>query len=995
MFCGHKLRDIPSPLLVGDMQTQPYTPTSTELEDDVPASPDQIPSDIGGYHLLRLLGSGGMGAVYEAESPQTGNRVAIKLLSPRMASSATSVERFKQEGRLASQLAHPRCVFVIAADTDDGRPYIVMELMPGKTLKDVVQECGPYPPEKAIHHILDAIDGLAEAHRVGMIHRDMKPSNCFLTIDNRVKVGDFGLSKSLTDSHDKHLTQSGAFLGTVLFASPEQIRGEPLDYSSDVYSVCSTLYYLLCGEAPYHHESPTAALAKAISEDAPPLHEKIAGISRGLEQVVMKGLERDRDHRWHSLEDLREALINLLPSRRSPARPRNLIGAYILDRIVLTFVIVPFEVSYQWTTGKNDLSIELTEMRGIAVAVLCLYFTFFEGVFGSTPGKWLLGLRVSQIGQTVAPGIGRALVRTSIFHFFVLAITAFPGPLVELFGPLAGGILGGSVYLLVGAACFVQLRKKWGYRGIHDFATHCHVTQNPLPARKLRLHIKHPTPLEAFLPAPTEPLPKRLGSYTVRGRIAVDPSGEQVWVGEDAALARFVLIWLRPLNSGRFAAIEASRPSRVRRLSGGTVSWAGTTFDWISFAAPLGCPLTQAIDPKQRLPWADARYLLEQLVEELRAAEEDGTLPPTLRLDQLWVEPNGRLQLLDFSPTDGVHEKSRTPVALLREVTSLTLESQPRNTQGMVRAPIPLHAAPILNRLFTDGGYPTISDLQREFNDTQNNQPEVTPAIRAAQVGIQAAIVGTGILVMFILTFCMGLLLTVEASKHREQVDEALDSLADSNKRARLVSDPGLEHAMKNPNTVRRLESLRARLEDEINFRRSKLFAPQRLMLEKIEEHAPSTAERTAGYPGGVREAIQWAGADEHTRRGKSRSPWGIGTSPLWVVLLVIPAGFVLGSIVTRGGISLMLAGIALVRADGFRATRRQCGMRTLIVWLPIVLLLYGATALQAFVAEHSHFAAILWLLAVALLPIYIVVAIRMPTRAPQDRISGTYLVPT
>src|SRR5207253_9096233 len=134
---------------------------------------------------------------------------------------------------------------------------------------------------------------------------DVTPSNCFLTADDRVKVGDFGLSKSLTSSQDRHLTHSGAFLGTVLFASPEQLRSEPLDYGSDVYSVCATLYYLLCGEAPHQHESVTAALAKVISEPPPSIRAKRPEVSRALERVVMKGLERDRDRRWQSLDDLR------------------------------------------------------------------------------------------------------------------------------------------------------------------------------------------------------------------------------------------------------------------------------------------------------------------------------------------------------------------------------------------------------------------------------------------------------------------------------------------------------------------------------------------------------------------------------------------------------------------------------------------------------------------------------------------------------------------
>ncbi|HEY2909087.1 MAG TPA: serine/threonine-protein kinase, partial [Gemmataceae bacterium] len=264
MYCGQKIRESTDPV-PGGMLTASHVPFTDNPEEDAAEPP---PSEVGGYRLLRFLGSGGMGAVYEAESAG-GQHVAVKLLSSRLAASPASVERFRQEGRLASQLSHPRCVFVLAADTEAGRPYIVMELMPGRTLKDLVDKTGPLPPHDAIAHILDAIDGLAEAHRLGVLHRDIKPSNCFLTADDRVKVGDFGLAKSLAAEDDRHITHTGAFLGTVLFASPEQIRGEPLDYGSDVYAICATLYYLLQGEAPYQHESVTAALAKAISEPPP------------------------------------------------------------------------------------------------------------------------------------------------------------------------------------------------------------------------------------------------------------------------------------------------------------------------------------------------------------------------------------------------------------------------------------------------------------------------------------------------------------------------------------------------------------------------------------------------------------------------------------------------------------------------------------------------------------------------------------------------------
>ncbi len=538
MYCGHRLRGDAADTPAGLMRTQSFSPSGSASDDaEVPIAPEPAPKEIGGYRLLRLLGSGGMGTVYEGEAPGTGTRVAVKLLSSRLASSPTSVERFRQEGRLASQVAHPRCVFVISADTDGGRPYIVMELMPGETLKDVVDKRGPLPPEEAVTRILDVIDGLAEAHRVGMIHRDMKPSNCFLTADDRVKVGDFGLSKSLTGSRDHHLTQSGAFLGTVLFASPEQIRGETLDYGSDVYSVCATLYYLLCGEAPYHHESVTAVLAKAISEDPTPIGEKRPGVPRALEAVVMKGLERDRDRRWQSLDDLHEALVNLLPSRQHPARPRALIGAYILDRIALSFLIVPAELLRIWATGAKEGKIDLFELRWLPVIIMLTYFAVCEGAFGATPGKWLLGLRVSRLGQTGPPGMRIALLRTGVFHTMLVGVFLLPEKLVEYLGPIAGGVFGGAVFLAGAAGLLVQLRKKWHFRGVHDFASECHVTQKPLPARKLRLPVKHPTPLNAILPPPADPLPGMVAGYAVHGRITVDPTGEQVWVGEDRALA--------------------------------------------------------------------------------------------------------------------------------------------------------------------------------------------------------------------------------------------------------------------------------------------------------------------------------------------------------------------------------------------------------------------------------------------------------------------------
>src|SRR5262249_1373436 len=159
---------------------------------------------------------GGMGVVWEAEQSGSGRRVALKLLAAGRDHAPETLDRFTREGQLAAALSHPRSTFVYEAGAHEGQPYISMELMPGRTLSDVIDAEGALPVPRAVDLMLDVIDGLDAAHAAGVIHRDVKPSNCFLDRDGRVKVGDFGLSKSLVS--DVHLTRTGAFMGTPLFA---------------------------------------------------------------------------------------------------------------------------------------------------------------------------------------------------------------------------------------------------------------------------------------------------------------------------------------------------------------------------------------------------------------------------------------------------------------------------------------------------------------------------------------------------------------------------------------------------------------------------------------------------------------------------------------------------------------------------------------------------------------------------------------------------------
>jgi hypothetical protein len=234
----------------------------------------------------------------------------------------------------------------------------------------------------------------------------------------------------------------------------------------------------------------------------------------------------------------------------------------------------------------------------------------------------------------------------------------------------------------------------------------------------------------------------------------------------------------------------------------------------------------------------------------------------------------------------------------------------------------------------------------------------------------------------------------MDALTRTKQVELARTSLKDNEKRAKLAAIPDLEGPLRSAYTARRLVELDERLHAEIQLRRAMFFTPQRLLLEQFEEHAPEVAETEALNSTPVRECIVWAGAVENTPRWKAASPWQSKAIPIAVIFLVIPLGLAFLAAVFRGGISWMLAGIALIRSDGRRASRRQCGVRAALVWFPIALLLGGSAACQLYSPERAYSAAALWLIALALLPVYVAIALRFPTRAPQDRLVGTYLLP-
>jgi uncharacterized RDD family membrane protein YckC len=719
-YCGQALAgtlDTPSASDVGE-QTQ-------ITASDRGAAPD-VPQTVGGYRLGRELGAGGMGAVYEAVETGTGRRVALKLITPAYSGSGDAVDRFRQEGRIASMVAHSRCVFVLAVDEEAGRPYIVMELMPGSTLKDLVDRRGRLSPADAVAKIMDVIEGLQAAHRLDVIHRDVKPSNCFLEADGRVKVGDFGLAKSLVT--DSHLTQTGAFVGTPHFASPEQIKSEAIDVQTDVYSVAATLYYLLTGKPPFYGPDSAATLARIVSDPAPPLRSLRPELSPALESVVMRGLERDRSKRWPDLESLRQALVGLTPPPLSLADLGARAAAAVLDGALLwaaslAIIAIAGSLLSGWAAGTAQA---LLAGRVTSIVVIFVYFLVLERSAGCSLGKGVLGLQVCSASSVDPPSWPAAGLRSLVFTGLIaggalasaLALWFLGGDERDAgawrsFGPWGWGLLG--TVLMVST-----MRAANGYRGLHEIVSGTRVIRPFRPAQREALlgsggwllSFLHNRRLNQGVAQPGA-LPARIGGFAVRGALKWSRR-DKVLLGEDAALGRRAFIWLRPASEPPLdpARRDVGRRTRLRWLGCGKQG----EFQWDAILAPNGCPLPEFVHSEGAYAWPEARALLAELAREMSAACSDGTLPANLTPAQVWVQGDGRAQLADIALTATTPElapSSPTPervaggeqsraLGLLAQVAALVLEGKPPPLDAapaMPRATLPPEARGVVERL--------------------------------------------------------------------------------------------------------------------------------------------------------------------------------------------------------------------------------------------------------------------------------------------------------
>ncbi|QDV44562.1 Serine/threonine-protein kinase PknB [Stieleria neptunia] len=681
--CGRTLRpDAPEQLCpaclmtgameVDDLPATEIRPVEVEAEgllvavDDGEGDPAAAaPHEFGGYCLIKVLGKGGMGVVYEAEQIATGRRVALKMLGTQLDSPEVRA-RFLREGRLAAGVSHPNSVYVFGTEEIEGLPVITMEIVGGGTLQDKLDRVGQLPIVEAVDAMLDVIEGLEAALSKDVLHRDIKPSNCFIGPDGRVKVGDFGLSVSTISSVETFATATGVALGTPAFASPEQLRGNELDHRSDIYSIGSTLYTLLSGSQPFGGNNAVHIVAAVLDEVPKPLDQLRDDVPPELSAVVAKCLAKKPESRFGDYTSLRKVLLPF-SSRRPEPEPAP------LSRRALAGMI---DLSIAWTLPRTLLAasvgaLEFSELIASPwywpfVVASCVWFVAYfgatEGFINQSLGKRLLGLRVTtKSGRQI--GIKRAVARSLLSLLAVQTLLVMQALFVfDLVGFGLPGWLYGVIYLSIGLTLLllpmVTMRRRNAMATVWDKLTQTRVVMPAVDAVRLKVWDRLPACLEQELSDRMEAYPTEIGPYRLT-RIVRDPD----WIEAiDPALQR--IVWLKrrtePLEPCRR---EVARPGRLRWLQ----SVCKQDEVWDAFETKPGVPAAQIVS-NSNVTWEASGHWLYDLSLELASASDDRTLPQELSLDHVWITQQGHAVLLDDAYPQG-SETTNNVVDLVEDPT--------------------------------------------------------------------------------------------------------------------------------------------------------------------------------------------------------------------------------------------------------------------------------------------------------------------------------------
>lgn len=349
----------------GGVQFCPTDGTRLQLGQAPVKAETNLGHDFGGrYKLHRILGQGGLGVVYEAQHVQIGRRVAIKVLREEVSKNETVLERFRQEAKSASRIGHENIVDIIDfGETAYGAPYLVMEMLEGEDLAHLLKRERELPIETALTVLIQCCRALGAAHEKGIVHRDMKPENIFLTSregnEHFVKIVDFGIAK-MNDLEQpgepgRKLTKTGMIFGTPEYMSPEQAAGKPSDHRVDIYALGIILFEIVCGRVPFLGDSFMAVLSQHLLEPVPRVHDlnPAARLPPALDAVIQRALQKHPDHRYQSMDDLARDLESILEGGEGVSPPTVSESAPALQSLqeetaITTFTETPSKPPRRW-----------------------------------------------------------------------------------------------------------------------------------------------------------------------------------------------------------------------------------------------------------------------------------------------------------------------------------------------------------------------------------------------------------------------------------------------------------------------------------------------------------------------------------------------------------------------------------------------------------------------------------------------------------------------